>query len=594
MLKINQICKVITVLMLAIAFGLLLFSGCTDEKQVVKTETVVEKDTVYVSIIAVDAINADMDSVTQGLPIQLTIQITKGSQVGDVTINWFATGGNFDSETGDTVTWTSPDDPGVYTITAHVTDGQYIGIGSRMVGVGMYVPTVTPFYLGVDACAGCHSTGGVAPPKYDEWIGTAHAHAWQTLEESGHASASCYPCHSVGWDYDSTQTPSYPIGNTGDSGFDEAPIEKFVNVQCENCHGPGSDHVEAGGDITKIEVSYDLMTCAKCHNGTHHPFLSEWQSSPHNFNPRTGSCEGCHEGVAASIRLSGESAAYPLGAGNFYGGGSIAERPEDVPAQPAVCQTCHDPHSAENPHQLRTVADVQLIESNGESPVITVGGKGKLCMQCHHARHSWEEHIPEGDAHFGPHHSPQADMLDAKTGYTGVADPSFNWAGPSHLLIEDACITCHMYTNEYISSTEPAIVGHEFVPKPEACAQCHGQIEDFEDILAADDFDGNGIVEGLEIEVEGLLDILKEAIVASGLDTTVVGFEDAIGDTTYSNLDQRKAGWNWVFVEEDRSHGFHNPDYVVQLLQQSILYIGGTLPSNAKIVKNDNEVVSNW
>lgn len=595
MLKINRISKVVAVIISVAALILVMFSGCTDEKQVVKTEIVVEKDTVFISIIAVDAVNASMDSVTQGLPIVLTVQITKGPQVGDVSINWHANGGHFNSETGDTVTWTSPDDPGVYTITVHVDDGQYIGIGSRLVGVGMYVPTTTPFYVGVDACSGCH-TSGPGGEEYPGWLDTHHAHAWETLQNSGHPASYCNPCHAAGWDYDTTQTPAYPVGNTGNSGYDEAPIEKFVNVQCENCHGAGSDHVQSL-NAADIEISYDVMTCGKCHEGTHHPYLSEWQSSPHNFTPRTGSCEGCHEGVAASVRLSGESASYPLGAGNFYGGGSISERPDptDYPPQPANCQTCHDPHSDENPGQLRTVADVQLVTANGESPVITEGGVGKLCMQCHHARRSPDSQVINGYAHFGPHANPQADMLKAKSAYHAVADSNFVWAGPSHLLVQNSCKTCHLSTVEFGGGPGGAAVsGHEFIPKPEACVACHGPITSFTDIPALNDFDGDGAVEGVQDEVMGLIHLLEDALIADGLDTTGVGFEDALGDTLLSTFKQREAGYNLVFVEDDKSKGVHNPDYVVQLLQQSILHLGGTLPQPAKIVRNENEVVGNW
>jgi len=595
MISINQTSKIFAIVVIAVFMGLVLFSGCTDEKQVVKTEIEVQHDTVFVSIISVDAINASLDSVTQGLPITLTVQYTKGSQVGNVTINWHATGGHFDVEQGDTVTWTSPDDPGVYTITVHLDDGQYIGIGSRMVGVGMYVPTTSPFYIGVDACAGCHGAGS-QHPEYEEWVETGHAEAWETLQGSGHAGSSCYPCHAAGWDYDSTQATPYPIGNTGNSGFDEAPIEKFVNVQCENCHDPGSDHAQAPSP-TNINKHWDVMVCGKCHDGTHHPFLTEWMQSPHNFSPRTGSCEGCHEGVAAAIRLDGEAASYPLGPGNFYGSGSIAERPDytEVPAQPANCITCHSPHSAENPGQLRTVADVQLVENFGRTPVINEGGVGRLCMQCHHARRGPEAQIISGSGHFGPHANPQADMLKAESIFFGVADPSFPWAGPSHLNVENSCKTCHLATREFGGGPGgAAVVGHEFIPKPEACVGCHGPITAFTDILALEDFDGDGTIEGVQDEILGLLDILETDIIATGLDTTGVGFLGAIGDTSISTVLQRQAGWNWAFVEEDKSKGVHNPDFAVQVLQQTILYVGGTLPKNATIVRNENEVVGSW
>lgn len=561
---------------LSIAF----FGGCEKEvekivtKVVRDTVTVTERDTVILQIIAVDAINANPDSIAQGGSVELTVDVTASPLAGDLSYAWFATAGSFDVAEGDTVTWKAPDDPGAYTVSVHVTDGTYIGIGSRAIGVGMYAPTVTPYYVGGPSCA-CHSSVVTA------WQGTAHAHAWATLQESDHAASYCNPCHTVGYE-----------GTAGNSGYDEAPIAKFENVQCENCHGPASDHLTGGG----MEVSYDAMNCGKCHEGEHHPYYGEWEQSPHNFEVGAEwkaefgtSCWGCHEGVAGAKRLSGDLS-------NFYASGTVSSRPDttEVPVGPINCQTCHDSHSSDNVGQLRTTADVKLVTSNGESPVITAGGAGKLCMQCHHARRGHESNVPSGRSHFGPHSSPQADVLAAKSGYLNVAPAGFNWAGPSHLNIENSCKTCHLNTAEYGGPNNPAVTGHTFMPTPDACQYCHGTITDFREIPAADDFDGDNVVEGLQDEVDGLAELLIEALVANGLDTTGVGLETALGDTNRSTLLQREVGWNLVLVESDASHGVHNPDYAIQLLQQSYLYLTGTLPKNMAVVEGDNRVVMNW
>ncbi|NIT60796.1 MAG: hypothetical protein GWN00_32700, partial [Aliifodinibius sp.] len=65
-------------------------------------------------------------------------------------------------------------------------------------------------------------------------------------------------------------------------------------------------------------------------------------------------------------------------------------------------------------------------------------------------------------------------------------------------------------------------------PTVEACEQCHGPITDFDEIMALEDFDGDGNVEGVQSEVEGLSDLLVEALVADGLDTLGVGVEGAL------------------------------------------------------------------
>lgn len=562
----------------ALFFGATVFTSTGCEKEV----EVLVHDTLMVKV----AVLPSPDSVAVGGSVTLTATVTTELQVGTVQYFWHATDGTLDESEGDTVAWKAPDEEGAYTVSVHATDGVYIGIGTVAIGVGMYAPTVTPYYVGHSECSTCHGESDVSGAGYsihDAWSETDHAGAWQTLQESGHAASYCFPCHTVG----------YAAGTgTGDSGYDEAPIGKFENVQCENCHGPGSDHVSSLNEAD-ITHSWDAATvCGQCHTGSHNPFLEEWESSPHNsvgFQAASSSCQGCHEGVAASIRLSGDLS-------TFYGSGTIADRPDtsDQPLTPISCAVCHSPHQADNPHQIRTVDDVHLVEANSESPVVSEGGTGKICMQCHHARRSADTQLDEGYAHFGPHGNPQADMLSAKSAYHGVADASFPWAAPSHLYIENSCRTCHMYMKEYESEDNPAIKGHTFQPTVEACAKCHGTISDFEEIMARDDFDGDGTVEGLHDEVEGLLHLLEEALVADGLDTTGTDVEHALGDTSLSTYKQRQAGYNWVFVEADKSHGIHNPDYAIQLLQQSYKHLTGSLPRNAVPHYGDRKVVMNW
>ncbi|NIW99650.1 MAG: hypothetical protein GWN13_15645, partial [Phycisphaerae bacterium] len=297
-MKQPHLSKVLLLLLVTAFLGLLVFTGCETEKEVIKTEEVIVHDTITVNIISVDSIFATPDSVTQGKSIMLTADVTTQPEAGALTFKWFAEAGSFDNAEGDTVSWTAPDSAGVYVVSVHATDGEFIGIGSRMVGVDMFAPTVTPYYVSDAACSQCH------PGMHDDWEMTGHAEAWAGLMTSSHAGPSCFPCHAVGYE---------PQPNTGNSGHDEAPIDKFVDVQCENCHGPGSDHAD-GPSPANITVDWDALVCGKCHDGEHHPYYTEWQDSPHGFDPATSAhgapansfCQGCHEGVAAAYRLSGD------------------------------------------------------------------------------------------------------------------------------------------------------------------------------------------------------------------------------------------------------------------------------------------------
>jgi hypothetical protein len=89
-----------------------------------------------------------------------------------------------------------------------------------------------------------------------------------------------------------------------------------------------------------------------------------------------------------------------------------------------------------------------------------------------------------------------------------------------------------------------------------------------------------------------LLVKLEEALYVSGVDTT--GGKDlaeALGDTLSSTVLQREAGYNWVFVEDDKSTGIHNPFYCVQLLQQAYNHLTGEFPKNAAILEDEHYAI---
>ncbi len=581
-------------MMVPVSFGLFLFSGlfmgCEKEVKVFIHDTV--RVDVPVEIVTVDSVVSIGDPVEGGGSLELTATTTAGSEAGALTYAWFATAGDFADSEADTVTWTAPDDSGAVTITVHATDGTYIGIGSVAIGVGMYAPTATEWYIGVATCATCHTGDGTGwKDKYTAWDGTAHASAFDPSSPS-----YCAPCHTVGGNgLDATAE--------GDAGYDDAPIAAFEDVQCEVCHGRGSAH-QASFSAADITISYDpAETCGKCHTGTHNPQFDEWLASDHDDLPRsymTAGCQGCHEGAAAAYRLSDKVglATYFNGgdALNRTGGGGSTVEPDTVGVG---CATCHDPHDATNEHQLRTTEDIQLVTANGRSPIITSGGSGKLCMQCHHARSSADDVVTGG--RFNPHHSIQTDMLTGNTGYEGVAPDGFAWAQPNHAGLEEACVTCHMHKVEYNTVfPDSAYTGHQFDPRPEACVQCHGAITDFEDIMAFDDYDGNGVVEGARLEVLGLIDTLTAALTVQiaalhdSIDTSDIFavLNDSLHYVMASNgtiiLDSvlvpvalREAGFNITFVDYDGSGGMHNFDYSVQLLQQAFKHVTGSLPAGA-------------
>ncbi len=108
----------------------------------------------------------------------------------------------------------------------------------------------------------------------------------------------------------------------------------------------------------------------------------------------------------------------------------------------------------------------------------------------------------------------------------------------------------------------------------EVCAECHGPVESFN--LVRQDYNGDGVIEGVQTEVQKLLNKLSTMLpnstyqansnnyVADGLVKTSVSFK--------TNWPSKflKAGYNWQFVNNDLSKGVHNAPFAVGLLKAAI------------------------
>jgi hypothetical protein len=84
------------------------------------------------------------------------------------------------------------------------------------------------------------------------------------------------------------------------------------------------------------------------------------------------------------------------------------------------------------------------------------------------------------------------------------------------------------------------------------------------------DHDGDGTVEPFQTEVQGMLNILKDALIAADV---VLDEDQGLFDLTQmasNTTTERAAAYNYDFVVGDRSLGYHNPIYVVNLLASSI------------------------
>ncbi len=192
-----------------------------------------------------------------------------------------------------------------------------------------------------------------------------------------------------------------------------------ANTQCEACHGPGSGHNGQTAD-SKMLSEQSSAICSNCHDaGTHHPTGAQFASSGLDATEFDG--RGFHGGHALGAFASyagGRNGCSPCHSGEGYVQWIKEGRPVDALGLPAAttvlppatnftCVTCHDPHDATNPHQLRASETVL-----GDGTVISFDlyGTGAQCMDCHRSRRqasTYAEDVKNGSAHFGAHHGPQ-------------------------------------------------------------------------------------------------------------------------------------------------------------------------------------------
>ncbi|MBK9262555.1 MAG: hypothetical protein IPM54_22465 [Polyangiaceae bacterium] len=108
-----------------------------------------------------------------------------------------------------------------------------------------------PTFIGVEECTTCHDE------ERKVWDGTPHSHAYQTLQtDFKEYNLDCVSCHVTGYDQPGGSTVTF--------------VDKLKDVQCEECHGPGSLHAKDPEKKGLIVLKPDPQSCvSSCHHPPH-------------------------------------------------------------------------------------------------------------------------------------------------------------------------------------------------------------------------------------------------------------------------------------------------------------------------------------
>ena len=517
----------------------------------------------------------DTTSVTSASWSLLSKPAGSGATITSISgLNWWAKF-KADSTGAYNVKVTMTTSAGSKDTTMYVYAGYYVGVGNFQ-----GVPAAWP------QCMTCHGSFPLFQDIFNRWKVSGHAGRFKyQVDSAASYSTSCMKCHTTGYDHN-----KFALNN----GFDDVArilgwvwtspphpgkwdslktyypgLVNFATIGCENCHGPGSEHAFTGGDTNRINISYKVGVCAKCHDSPpNHNNYSEWSNSLHShpvmegrsvadslrFNPMND-CNRCHDGESF-IQFTK----------NFKGPLNLTSADQEV----IGCPTCHDPHGNTNEFWLRnSLPGADTLQSGDHYNL----GNGHLCLNCHKGRRRTSDYVLTRvtSSTWGPHESPQGDVLLGKN----AASFGTPYLSGSHKNITNGCVGCHMSTTTDTGTvTRDKVGGHSMnmnyaptnydhvVP----CQGCHPGVTSFDDFIAPEDFDGNGLVEAWQKEVKGVIRNLVLALPHTN-DSTV-SWQLIAADS--NNVNKRKAFYNYQMIKNDKSFGIHNPFYEIQVLFASI------------------------
>jgi predicted CXXCH cytochrome family protein len=227
-----------------------------------------------------------------------------------------------------------------------------------------------------------NTVGASASPSADDWpFRDEHSEQWydfthSRLTEPGNERAfdnNCAGCHFTGMQLRGDRTSGFSahaVGESnGDFDYDGDGRREEINVGCEACHGPGSEHVEAkvrGLHIVSpslLTPERETMLCGRCHSRPQGQGGGQTEAplSMDGLMPRPGlrraelasGFTSRMDATAGDLHPSGDSKSSHQQYTDFIRSSMYRNQYSLM-----TCSSCHDAHgSDQDPHELRASTD---------------------------------------------------------------------------------------------------------------------------------------------------------------------------------------------------------------------------------------------
>ena len=273
------------------------------------------------------------------------------------------------------------------------------------------------------------------------WTQEATSHPSDNPQEKYVGSETCKTCHEELFN----KFQLTPHSNLLKEGKKVGTVEWHG---CESCHGPGSAHVEGGGDVTKI-ISFKNLSiqdasarCLTCHSSSIEH--GNFKRSSHATNGI--GCLNCHSPHHAKT-----------------------DRSLLIQESPGLCYECHTEKRAEFSRPYRHRVNEKLISCNDchnphgsflPKQLRTSWSQDQVCFKCHTDTKGpfVYEHLPVKTEGCTSCHMPH-----------GSTNPRLLRVSQINIL----CLECHTLALSGVPSAPPMGPKHNQSTKYQACTTCH-------------------------------------------------------------------------------------------------------------------------